>query len=49
MKILTVGDELFYAVGQTDTTNLISAFRNFVKAAKGSHVIFFSTFNISYL
>jgi hypothetical protein len=49
MKIRTVGTELLYADGQTDTTNLISAFRNFAKATKRSPVIFFSTFSILYL
>jgi len=38
MKIHTVGAELFYADGQkngqTDTTNLISAFRKFANAIK---------------
>ena len=34
MKILPVGAELFYADGQTDTTELIVAFLNFVIAHK---------------
>jgi len=34
VKIRAVGAELFHADGQTDTTKLIVAFRNFAKAPK---------------
>jgi hypothetical protein len=34
MKIRPVGAELFHADGQTDTTKLIFAFRNFANAPK---------------
>jgi hypothetical protein len=36
MKIRPVGAELFHADERTDTTKLIVAFRNFVKAPKKS-------------
>jgi hypothetical protein len=36
MKILSVGDELFYVDGQTDMTKLIVDFRNFANAPKNS-------------
>jgi hypothetical protein len=34
MKIPSVGLEMFHSDGQTDTTKLIVAFRNFAKAPK---------------
>jgi hypothetical protein len=36
MKIRPVGAELFHADGQTDTTQLIVAFRNFANSPKSS-------------
>ena len=37
MKIRTVGAELFSANGQTATTNLLVAFRNFANEPKKNH------------
>jgi hypothetical protein len=39
MKICTVEAELFHADGQTDTTKIIFAFRNFANAPKKSDYV----------
>jgi hypothetical protein len=43
MKICPVGAELFLADGQTDTSKLVTAFRNFANAPKNpyKHVLYF--------
>jgi hypothetical protein len=40
IKIRSVGAEEFHANGQTDTTKLIAAFRNFAKAPKNARFVF---------